>query len=302
MALRVAWFRAAPPDASAPLDETAPIIARLRRAHRVDVVTEAEAHDFVWMHFRHPYDVCVYELGRAPAHAFMRAYLSHYPGVIAPRGLGVGPIAMPQSPPDVRATSHPKGLRVGVLDAERVDVVRRAAERAGANGSRVEVLTGAPADVLREADAICAVEWPPLGGAPTAALLAMAAGRPAIVLEVEGTAGWAALDPQTWRPRGFDDRTPIAVSVDPRDEEHSLMLAMVRLAADARLRAALGAAGHDWWRTHADVAHATEAWERLLADAAAAPAAATGAADHSDYLRAVLEQFGVTVDLFARES
>ena len=36
---------------------------------------------------------------------------------------------------------------------------------------------------------------------------------------------------------------PVVVSIDPRDEEHSLVLALRRLATDARLRADLGALG-----------------------------------------------------------
>ena len=58
----LAWFRAADPDPSNPLDDTALLIAQLRATHQVDVITEANAHDFVWRHFRAPYDLCVYEL------------------------------------------------------------------------------------------------------------------------------------------------------------------------------------------------------------------------------------------------
>jgi hypothetical protein len=151
--------------------------------------------------------------------------------------------------------------------------------------------------VLRLADIVVAAEWPPTAGPPFAALHAMAASLPVIVLEVEATAAWPALDPQTWLPRGFSTEAPIVISVDPRDEEHSLVLAMVRLAADARLRAVLGAAGHAWWLAHARIDRATVAFEEILREAATlGPAAAVRVLDASEGARQVLDEFGVSVD------
>jgi hypothetical protein len=298
--VNIAWFRAALPDPATLLDETAPVIAALRVTHHLDVITAAEAHDFVWRHFRAPYDVCVYELGHTPAHRFIRAYLPHYPGVVAPRGLGVAP-AIFNSESEDRANSRPEArtnaeFTLGLLDPGRLDLVERAARRARDAGMAVGVITDEPARVLRDADLIVATEWPPARGAPTAALLGMAAVKPVVVLEVEATAGWPALDPQTWQPRGWSGASPIVVSIDPRDEEHSLLLAVRRLAADAPLRARLAAAGHAWWREHATIDHAVRAWEQLLADAAATAAPPRHGQDHSDGLRATLAEFGVQVD------
>jgi len=60
------------------------------------------------------------------------------------------------------------------------------------------------------------------------------------------------LDPQTWQPRGFDSvEAPIGISIDPRDEEHSLTLALRRLTRDAGLRAQLGDAGAARWAQRA---------------------------------------------------
>ena len=91
------------------------------------------------------------------------------------------------------------------------------------------------------------------------------------MLETEHTAGWPALDPQTWQPRGWTGQPPVVVSVDPRDEEHSLSLALRRLASDAALRDALG-------RGRARVVAPTrdasttrpEAWRSILAEAVTA--------------------------------
>jgi hypothetical protein len=288
---RVAWFRAAPPDATAPLDETSPIISALRARHRIDVVTEGSAHDFVWQHFRTPYDACVYELGNTPAHRFLRAYLPHYPGIVAPRGLGCDAIA---AQPVERTADAP--LTLGVLDATRIDVLERAAARAALAGAAVRIVHGLHGAALHEADVLVALEWPPLPGVPTAAILGMAAAKPVIVLEVEATAAWPAFDPQSWRTRGFGDDTPIVVSLDPRDEEHSLMRAIVRLAADASLRMALGAAAQAWWRDNATLAHAVRAWETMLAKAAAAGKRPVHARDGSERARAILTDLGVPVD------
>jgi hypothetical protein len=40
------------------------------------------AHDFVWRHRREPYDLVVYQLGNAPCHDYMWAYLAAYPGLV----------------------------------------------------------------------------------------------------------------------------------------------------------------------------------------------------------------------------
>src|SRR3712207_6368556 len=105
---RIAWFRATLPDATDPLDETAPVIARLRQHHHLDIVTEAAAHDFVWRDFRDPYDVIVHEPGASAAHRYMRAYTPHYPGLTARRGLGVGSWRLAV---DERALSIPNAQR-----------------------------------------------------------------------------------------------------------------------------------------------------------------------------------------------
>ena len=303
--MRIAWFRATAPDTGSVTDETAPVIAGLRGSHHLDIVTETEAHDFVWRHFREPYNVCVYELGSTPAHQFLRAYLPHYPGIIAPHGLGVrSPVSQPRP---TRATRDSSVLALGLLDVGRTDIAHRAVARARAAGIHIEVISGEPAHVLDEADVILATPWPPTAGAPTAALLGMAAQKAVVVMEVESTAAWAAFDPQTWQPRGWSAEPPIVISIDPRDEEHSLLIAFRRLASDARLRENLAASGHRWWSANATIAHAVRAWEVILQNAlTAGPAGLRGQGrqgrDHSDGVRATLAEFGVSVDFLVGDA
>ena len=196
----------------------------------------------------------------------------------------------------------------GAFPGDRLETVRRALARARQAGATAEIVAdSSPAHVLQQADVIASLPWPWFGQPQTAALAAMAAGTPAIVLETPATAEWPALDPQTWRPRGLSVEAPIAVSIDPRDEEHSLALAIRRLSVDATLRAVLGGRAHAWWRTHATPRHAAGDWERILAEAVALPAPGHPAGrpgpfavDIAADARAILDEFGVTVDFLSR--
>jgi hypothetical protein len=340
--MRLAWFRPTRPDSDALLDRTALVIAALRRSHAIDVVTAAEAHDFVWQHDRQPYDLFVYEVGDSDAHQFIWPYLLHYPGVACltetrmserrawgnsrlvvvadaavARSLAFESSAIRVAPLGIQTRSDfpfpalgtaasenqtwsefPGRLTLGILEPAPRPVVERALERARQRGANVTLVPDAlPAGVLAQSDVIVALEWPPTAGPPLAALLAMAAGRPVVVLEVEATAGWPAVNPQNWQPRGFSGEPPIAVSIDPRDEEHSLMLAIVRLAADALLRKALADAGRVWWRGHATIDHAVAAWESILREAVALrPASPQQVANGSERAREILAEMNVTVD------
>src|SRR6185369_3312732 len=90
---------------------------------------------------------------------------------------------------------------------------------------------------------------------------------------------------------------PIAVSLDLRDEEHSLMLAIRRLADDPRLRAALAGAAYEWWRTHATVPQAVDAWARLLEETVTLPPPTVAErADGTQTAREILREFGLSVD------
>jgi len=191
---------------------------------------------------------------------------------------------------------------VGTLDSSRNALIQRALGRARDAGARLELVSGSAESVLENADIVIAVAWPPADEL-TMALAGMAAGRAVIVLETEITAGLPALDPQTWQPRGWTGQPPIVVSIDPRDEEHSFALALRRLATDAQLRESLGAAAHEWWRQHATLDHAVQAWRSILAEAITLtppprpsdwPRHLT--ANGTERARDLLAEFGATVD------
>jgi hypothetical protein len=381
--MRLAWFRAPTPPDAYPLDEVDGLIHALASEHELHVVTSAHAHDFVWRHFRVPYDVCVFELDNTSAHAFMWPYLLHYGGVLLLRArtlhdsradtliregrsddyvaefmfneghppylahrqlyASAAAWAMLRVPlvasrltvvshagiaealqdeyPEARVRYAPLPVRelqpektpapptagggviFGVTSADRVDLARRAFSHARETGAAARLLIDAPDHVVRQADVILTLPCSGYGGPQTVAIAAMACGKAVVVPETDVSADWPVLDPQTWHPRAFATDAPVGVSIDPRDEEHSLALAMRRLAADTALRIRLGEAGRAWWRAHATVARAAETWRSIVREAATLnrPTRPSNWPAHLDAdatcrTREILEGFGVRVD------
>src|SRR5262245_18577610 len=87
--MRLAWFSPLPPVRSGVAAYSADLLPHLHRRHTIDRYVDASAgaphgidsHDFVWRHRRDPYDLVVYQLGNAPCHDYMWAYLAAYPGL-----------------------------------------------------------------------------------------------------------------------------------------------------------------------------------------------------------------------------
>ena len=113
---------------------------------------------------------------------------------------------------------------------------------------------------------------------------AIAAGLPTITTDLAHIADLASLDPRTWARREADgdwrlaagaeatERDPVTVAVDILDEDHSLRLAMRRLATDPALRASLGASARAHWEREHSLPRMLEDYRRVIAEAAAAPA------------------------------
>jgi hypothetical protein len=360
--VRLAWFT---PDDGVSGDDgfaSAPLIGALRAWHAIDVFDARRAHDFVWLHARHPFDLCVYDLASTRPHDFVWAYPCHYPGLLRLPGDGLRASSSALLARDRRArhrvaeelASDADALRpfimasrlvvvpdaylaralerrypgarvrgaligqplvevsertpdvatVGVLAGARAEAVAHAVERTANLGVSLRLVTCETADELaRSADIVVSARWPPPPGLPLDALMALAAGRAVVVLETETTAVLPCLDPQTWRSRGASPQPPpVAVSADPRDEEHSLMLALARLARDAGLRKALGAAAREWWAANGTIARSAETWRALIDEAAAVDPAScvsgrrSGAPDGSERARALLAECGAAVD------
>src|SRR5882672_10919803 len=80
--MRLAWFSPCPPERSGIAAYSAELLPLLSIGHAIDRVPELGAHDFVWKHRRHPYDLVVYQLGNAPCHDYMWGYLAAFPGLV----------------------------------------------------------------------------------------------------------------------------------------------------------------------------------------------------------------------------
>jgi glycosyltransferase involved in cell wall biosynthesis len=91
---------------------------------------------------------------------------------------------------------------------------------------------------------------------------------------------------------------PVCIAIDILDEDHSLGLAMRRLATDQALRARLGRAGYSWWTREHAVDVMVNDYERAIVEAAAQPAPAVALPYHMrddgrEWLRALSAPFDV---------
>lgn len=333
--MRLAWFG---PDAATPYARPLTALAPTGPdAVAVELYDATTAYTFVGKHARHPFDLCVYELADAAAYAYVQAYLFHYPGIVivhefadaheaiiaAKMVLIAGPAdALQQDYPSTRVRRLPIGVpevmptaipprdevRFAALTPGLECLVENAMARAREAGVPARLWRGdgqteRPDALMRGADVVIALRWPAAGITLAEAMMAMSAGKPVIVYDTESTADWPALDPHNWRPRAFDpQRPPIVVSIDPRDEEHSLMLAIRRLSGDGGLRDALGSAARAWWRQHATLEAAASAWQPILAEALSVEAPRPEnlrpelTYDGTARAREILAPFAVTVD------
>jgi glycosyltransferase involved in cell wall biosynthesis len=110
------------------------------------------------------------------------------------------------------------------------------------------------------------LRWPTARETSGPWLQALAAARPTVIIDLAQHAHVPVLDPRTWQPPlGGAAEEAVAVGIDIVDEEHSLALALARLAQDAPLRARLGAAGRRYWEREHSVARMADDYERLIA-------------------------------------
>jgi glycosyltransferase involved in cell wall biosynthesis len=158
-------------------------------------------------------------------------------------------------------------------------------------------------EYLQAADICACLRWPTNRETSASWLRCIGAGRATIVTDLTHQADVPTLDPRGWRildaaARAGDGRRPVAVSVDLLDEQHSIELALERLATDAALRAALGQAARGWWAQHHQVDDMAAAYQRIVRTAVAAPVPNRALpphrlADASDHARALARHLGV---------
>jgi len=151
------------------------------------------------------------------------------------------------------------------------------------------------ADYLAACDVSLNLRWPTAREMSGPWLRALAAGLPTVTTDLAHVADVPSLDPRTWATRpgsGIRDPGsgteateigarsdpasriphPVTVAIDILDEDHSLRLAMRRLATDAALRASLGAGARTYWEQEHSMPRMREDYRRVIAAAVAAPA------------------------------
>ena len=153
-------------------------------------------------------------------------------------------------------------------------------------------------DCIAAADVTLNLRWPTAREISGPWLRSLAAGRPSIVMDLAQTVDVPSIDPRTWA----GSNEPVVVAVDILDEDHSLRLAMRRLAQDRALRQSLGdAARRHWLREHSPEAMLSD-YERLIAETAARPTPSPSLPPHlidggGRLLESLLAPFGLPAPL-----
>ena len=163
-------------------------------------------------------------------------------------------------------------------------------------------------DAIAACDVSVNLRWPTAREVSGPWVRALAAGKPTITTDLSHMADVPSLDPRNWTvshasPSADAVPEPVTIAIDIVDEDHSLRLAMRRLASDADLRGRLGRAAALFW----DRAHSAEAmiadYNRVIDRALTMPVPALDLPAHlrdngSTRVRALLEPSGVDADLW----
>jgi glycosyltransferase involved in cell wall biosynthesis len=125
-------------------------------------------------------------------------------------------------------------------------------------------------DHLAACDVSLNLRWPTARETSGPWLRALAAGRPTIITDLVHMGDVPSLDPRSWTANDIDPRpsSPVCIAIDILDEDHSLRLAMRRLASDAALRDELGRAAREWWAREHSLEAMVEDYERVMQQAA----------------------------------
>ena len=155
-------------------------------------------------------------------------------------------------------------------------------------------------DAIAAADVTLNLRWPTAREVSGPWLRCLAAGRASIVIDLSHMTDVPSLDPRTWTANGAADVHPVTVAIDILDEDHSLRLAMRRLAADPDVRTALGRAAREFWIREHSPRVMLDDYRRLIAEAAsvAVPSPALPphiTNTHSGLMTRILDDFGIAI-------
>jgi len=168
--------------------------------------------------------------------------------------------------------------------AEYFDAIELA--RASGIADKVTVAGFVPeeelADYLAAADVCLCLRWPSSRETSASWLRCLAAGRPTVITDLAQTIDVPGLDPRSWKLRFVPRRAseggagaapagPACVGIDILDEDHSLRLALRRLATDPRLRETLGSNARRLWAERFTLDRMASGYHDAIAAACAVP-------------------------------
>ena len=200
---------------------------------------------------------------------------------------------------------------VHLLICGEVDDVQRNMTRQLDITTHVSWISSAEASALVSATDVClCLEWPSGRHAMMSLVESLAVGKPSIVTDLANRVDIPSLDPRDWNLRplasahgtagdSFSDAA--CISIDILDENHSLRLAMSRLAGDSALRAKIGTGARVLWERRFTFdrlvkgfdAAITRALEVSPSDVRQAELPAHLREDGTDGVRSLLAPFGV---------
>ncbi|MGH9196850.1 MAG: glycosyltransferase family 4 protein [Acidimicrobiia bacterium] len=148
---------------------------------------------------------------------------------------------------------------------------------------------------IETADVGLCLRWPSSGETSASWLRCLAAGKATVTTDLEHTADEPVMDPRSWATLG--NQPAITLRLDLLDEDHSLRLAIRRLARDVGFRERLGASGRAWWAGQHTLQHMHEDYEHVIEEAINLPDPAYTLPPHLRHdglenLRALLKPFG----------
>jgi glycosyltransferase involved in cell wall biosynthesis len=158
-------------------------------------------------------------------------------------------------------------------------------------------------DHLAACDVALNLRWPTARETSGPWLRAIAAGKATVITDLVHLGEVPSLDPRTWTVQRAGSWKPeagsaVSVAIDILDEDHSLRLAMRRLASDGALREELGRAAREWWAREHSLEAMVEDYERVMREAAGRAAPDVELPAHmrnpgDRRLGALIEAFGI---------
>lgn len=161
-------------------------------------------------------------------------------------------------------------------------------------------------DYLAAADVCLCMRWPTSRETSASWLRCLAAGKPTVVTDLVHMADVPMLDPRDWRVMegtGAFTSEPVGVAVDILDEDHSLQLAIRRLASDSKLRERLGLNARGLWNARYRLERMAAEYRNVIDRVVALPRPTLSLADQlpahlfedgSEHARAVLAAAGLS--------